>query len=87
MRSLFVAIQPTLIFTNRYYIREIDFRGHNSRLLVNNLTNAVALDFDYNEKCLYWSDVTALGSSLKRLCENSTEHEVNGLFNTNIWHV
>ena len=40
-----------------------------------NLTNAVALDYDWQEQCLYWSDVTEYGSSLKRLCGNDTAQE------------
>lgn len=60
-------VEAKLIFANRYYIREMDLSGHMT-LLVHNLTNAVGLDFDWKEKCLYWSDVTALGSSIKRKC-------------------
>ena len=63
-----------LSFSNRYYIRQINTKGHDNKLLIRNLTNAVALDFDWAQRCIYWSDVTALGSSIKRLCEiNSNE--------------
>ncbi|KDR21144.1 hypothetical protein L798_04073, partial [Zootermopsis nevadensis] len=61
------SIDPSLIFTNRYYIRELDLNGR-STLRAHNLTNAVALDYDWAEQCIYWSDVTALGSSIKRFC-------------------
>ncbi|CAH0551681.1 unnamed protein product [Brassicogethes aeneus] len=57
-----------LILANRYYIREIDLLGH-STLLAHNLTNAVALDYDWASQCIYWSDVTQLGSSIKRICD------------------
>lgn len=40
-----------------------------------NLTNAVALDYDWQEQCLYWSDVTEYGSSLRRLCGNDTNQD------------
>ncbi|XP_068084350.1 prolow-density lipoprotein receptor-related protein 1 [Anabrus simplex] len=63
-------VEPKLIFSNRYYIRQLDLAGHAS-LLVYNLTSAVALDFDLQENCYYWSDVTILGSSLKRICGGS----------------
>ncbi|XP_044727187.1 prolow-density lipoprotein receptor-related protein 1 isoform X2 [Chrysoperla carnea] len=59
-------VQATLIFTNRYYIRELDLVG-NVQLLAHNLTNAVALDFDWEDSYIYWSDVTALGSSIRRM--------------------
>ncbi|CAM5999847.1 unnamed protein product, partial [Sphagnum balticum] len=63
-----------IIFTNRYYIRQVDPHGHDTKLIVRNLTNAVALDFDWQEKCLYWSDVTPLGSSIKRICNFSSNN-------------
>lgn len=64
---MFPDIKPTIIFTNRYYIRRQPLApGELNSLLVHNLTNAVALDFDWRGGCLYWSDVTRLGSSIKR---------------------
>lgn len=65
------AVQPKLIFTNRYLIREMNVNGTNSRLLVANLTNAVGLDYDISENCIYWSDVTHISSSIKKMCNNS----------------
>lgn len=53
----------------------MDLSGQTT-LLVHNLTNAVGLDFDWKEKCLYWSDVTALGSSIKRKCEGQHSNEI-----------
>ncbi|KAI8432506.1 hypothetical protein MSG28_013507 [Choristoneura fumiferana] len=59
----------SLIFTNRYYIRRVSLdEAHASSLLIHNLTNAVALDMEWERRCLYWSDVTRLGSSIKRAC-------------------
>ncbi|KAJ6647666.1 Prolow-density lipoprotein receptor-related protein 1, partial [Pseudolycoriella hygida] len=57
------------IFTNRYYIREVNEDGSNS-LLVHNLSNAVALDYDYDTKCYYWSDVTSVKSKIQSWCPN-----------------
>ncbi|XP_054274081.1 low-density lipoprotein receptor-related protein 1-like [Macrosteles quadrilineatus] len=68
------AVQPKLIFSNKYYIRELEMNGHTT-LLANNLTNAVAVDFDWQEQCIYWSDVTALSSSIKRFCHNDTSYQ------------
>ena len=65
------AVKPSLIFTNRYVIREMNVDGTNSRPLVANLTNAVGLDYDIKENCIYWSDVTHLSSSIKKMCNNS----------------
>ncbi|XP_063218358.1 prolow-density lipoprotein receptor-related protein 1 [Bacillus rossius redtenbacheri] len=71
------GVEPKLIVTNRYYIRELSLNGHSS-LLVHNLTNAVALDYDWLHRCIYWTDVTTLGSSIKRMCmgRGNITHEV-----------
>lgn len=63
-----------LIFSNRYYLREVGLNGVPS-LIAHNLSNAVALDYDWDSKCYFWSDVTAQISKIKRLClaNNKTE--------------
>ncbi|KAG0716890.1 Low-density lipoprotein receptor-related protein 1 [Chionoecetes opilio] len=63
--------KPKLIFTNRHVIREMNVDGNNSRPLVANLTNAVGLDYDIQENCIYWSDVTHISSSIKKMCNGS----------------
>lgn len=71
-------VNASLIFTNRYYIRRTALVGERgpgageaaTTLLVHNLTNAVALDALWARGCLLWSDVTRLGSSIKRLCRD-----------------
>ncbi|KAF5306597.1 hypothetical protein FQR65_LT18530 [Abscondita terminalis] len=72
------TIPPKLILANRYYIREVDLDGH-STLLAHNLTNAVALDYEWNSKCIFWSDVTAFGSSIKRLCDSTNSNATQDL--------
>lgn len=44
-----------------------------SSILIHKLTNAVALDYEWKSQCLFWSDVAASGSSIKKQClgENS----------------
>lgn len=62
-----------LVFSNRYYIRELDLSGR-MNLLIHNLSNAVALDYDWESQCYFWSDVTSQVSSIKKYCikENKT---------------
>ena len=57
-----------LVFANRYYIRQVNLTSRLASVRAHNVTNAVALDYDWQDQCLYWSDVTEYGSSLKRLC-------------------
>ncbi|XP_048001348.1 prolow-density lipoprotein receptor-related protein 1 [Leguminivora glycinivorella] len=71
----------SLIFTNRYYIRRVTLdESHTSSLLIHDLTNAVALDMEWEKRCLYWSDVARLGSSIKRACsepgQNSSRYQL-----------
>ncbi|ETE71786.1 Low-density lipoprotein receptor-related protein 1, partial [Ophiophagus hannah] len=49
--------EPFLIFANRYYLRKLSLDGSNYTLLKQGLNNAVALDFDYREQMIYWTDV------------------------------
>ncbi|KAF7273554.1 hypothetical protein GWI33_013751, partial [Rhynchophorus ferrugineus] len=60
--------KTTLLVANRYYIREIDLNGF-ATIRAHNLTNAVGLDYDWLSQCIYWSDVSQLGSTIKRLCD------------------
>lgn len=56
-----------ILFSNQYYIRMVDFENQEA-IVAQNLSNAVALDYDFANSCLYYSDVTAFGSSIKRIC-------------------
>lgn len=63
-----------LIFSNRYYLREVSLNGVET-LIAHNLSNAVALDYDWETKCYYWSDVSAQVSKIKRLCQHDNKTE------------
>ena len=56
-----------MLFSNRYYIQLAALNG-TSDVLVHNQSNAVAVDFDWESKCVFWSDVTSRGSSLRKVC-------------------
>lgn len=71
-------VAPKIIIANRYYIRQVDLTGH-STLLVHNLTNAVALDYDWNTKCYFWSDITSSGSKIRKLCGNISNGTITTL--------
>ncbi len=75
-----------ILFSNRYYIRAVDFHG-NTELLIHNLSNAVALDFDWNEKYVYYSDVTSVKSEIARIKLDdkfSANHEKEVLHHQNL---
>lgn len=57
---------PKIIFSNRFYIRSVSLDGH-ADLLLHNLSNAVAIDFDWSRKFIYFSDVTVLKSEIIRM--------------------
>ena len=47
--------------------------------MVSNLQNAVALDFDWSQQMIYWSDVTSAGSNISRMTIDGKRKEVNKL--------
>ena len=65
----FSVPKPVVLISNRYYIRIITLEGlpRQESLLVENLTNAVALDYDWAERKLYWSDTTSTQSRIMRM--------------------
>ncbi|KAG8510408.1 Low-density lipoprotein receptor-related protein 2 [Galemys pyrenaicus] len=67
-------IQPYLIFSNRYYLRNLSTDGQFYSLILQGLSNAVALDFDRVEKRLYWIDIEK--KIIERIFLNNTNKEV-----------
>ncbi|KAF7269177.1 hypothetical protein GWI33_017770 [Rhynchophorus ferrugineus] len=53
------STQPWLVFTNKYYIRNMSVDASVYNLVHQDLMNVVALDFDYMEQKMYFCDVTA----------------------------
>ena len=51
--------EPSLIFTNKYYIRNISTSGQMMSLMHQNLKNVVSMDYDYTEQMIYFADVGA----------------------------
>jgi low density lipoprotein-related protein 2 len=52
-------IRPWLVFTNKYYVRNISLDASQYSLIHQDLMNVVALDFDYKEGHMYFCDVSA----------------------------
>ncbi|XP_058520574.1 low-density lipoprotein receptor-related protein 2 [Ochotona princeps] len=67
-------IEPYLIFSNRYYLRNLTTDGHLYSLILQGLGNVVALDFDRVEKRLYWVDIHR--QVIERMFLNKTNREV-----------
>ncbi|XP_048809593.1 low-density lipoprotein receptor-related protein 2 isoform X5 [Lagopus muta] len=66
-------ISPYLIFSNRYYLRNLTADGQSYSLILQGLRNVVALDFDRVEKRLYWIDVGR--KVIERMFLNGTNKE------------
>lgn len=66
-------IKPLLLFSNRFVIRQTNLMGGDLTQRVSHLTNAVALDFDWSNRCIYWSNITPVGSAIKRLCSKKND--------------
>ena len=82
-RSCNLVPKPVVLISNRYYIRNITLVDipRQESLIVQNLTNAVALDFDWQERKLYWSDTTSTQSRIMRMNDDGsfTSREVSVL--------
>uniref|UniRef100_H2LL78 Low density lipoprotein receptor-related protein 2b n=1 Tax=Oryzias latipes TaxID=8090 RepID=H2LL78_ORYLA len=50
------GVAPYLLYSNRYYIRNLTIDGSQLSIVLQGLTNVVALDYDHSEKRLYWLD-------------------------------
>lgn len=70
------SVQPSLLVTNRYYIRNISTDGLRTENIATNLSNAVALDYDWLEQKIYWTDVTSMGSVIGRMDFSGSNREV-----------
>ena len=68
--------EPSILIANQYYIRNVSIHGGKIMVIKLNLTNAVALDFDWVERRIYWSDVTSSVSKIMRMYENGTDTQV-----------
>lgn len=73
-------ITPYLIFSNRYYLRKLTVDGQSYSLILQGLSNVVALDFDRVEERLYWLDVGR--RVIERMFLNGTNKET--IINTDI---
>ncbi|XP_041779439.1 low-density lipoprotein receptor-related protein 2 [Anopheles merus] len=51
--------KPWLIFSNKYYVRNMSTDGHQYNLIHQDLMNVVAIDFDMQQHEMYFCDVTA----------------------------
>lgn len=80
------AEQPWLIFTNKYYVRNMSLDGSLYNLMHQDLMNVVAIDFDYKENRMYFADVSAktifrskIGDEAASTKEPVIRHDSHGL--------
>lgn len=73
--SSIVSAVPRLMFSNRKDIRIlISTNGTlNETIVFSGLEDAIALDFDYQEKIVFWTDVSSQKIQSARLSANKTE--------------
>ncbi|CAB1328475.1 unnamed protein product, partial [Coregonus sp. 'balchen'] len=67
-------ITPYLIFSNRYYLRNLSTDGEAYSLILQGLTSVVAMDFDRVDKRFYWIDVSR--RVIERMFYNGSNREV-----------
>lgn len=80
-----------LLFANRIDIRQVLPHRSEYTLLLNNLENAIALDFHHSQELVFWSDVTLdrimkanlNGSNVEEVVSTGLESPGGGLWVTN----
>lgn len=79
-------IKPWLIFSNKYYVRNMSVDASVYSLVHQDLLNVVALDFDYVEQYMYFCDVTAktiyrakFGTTVKEPVIRHDSHGLEGI--------
>lgn len=70
-----VEAAATLLLTNRVDIRQVNLNNGRSRTVLKGLQNAVALDFNWREGAIYWSDYS-MHVIKKATINGSLEHDV-----------
>ncbi|XP_048838951.1 low-density lipoprotein receptor-related protein 1 isoform X2 [Brienomyrus brachyistius] len=70
------AEEPFLIFVDRHYLRKFNLNGFNYTLIKQDLDNAVALDFHYEQQMVYWIDVSSHGSTIQRMHFSGSDVQV-----------
>ncbi|KAK7925155.1 hypothetical protein WMY93_007465 [Mugilogobius chulae] len=76
--------EPVLLFANRIDIRQVLPHRSEYTMLLNNLENAIALDFHHDHELVFWSDVTAdrimkaklNGSNVEEVCRLDSRAQV-----------
>ena len=76
-------VEPWVLFTNKYYLRNMSTDATHYNLVIKNLRNVVALDYDYEQNDIYFCDVSAkkifkskVGSEVRT---DIIRHDSNGL--------
>jgi uncharacterized protein YwqG len=54
----------------------MSFSG-DQRIIINDTENAVAIDYDYQNMTIYWTDITSTNSWIKRLDLRNKHNKVN----------
>ncbi|OQV21780.1 Prolow-density lipoprotein receptor-related protein 1 [Hypsibius exemplaris] len=77
-------VQPVLLYSNKHFIRNVSFKGDQRFLVRGNLSNAVALDFEWSSQCLFYSDVTPSASSINKWCLHEPANHVEILHSATV---
>ncbi|VDI33223.1 low-density lipoprotein receptor-related protein 1 (alpha-2-macroglobulin receptor) [Mytilus galloprovincialis] len=71
--------RPFLIVANRNQILNMSFSGSYQKIIVSDTENAVAVDYDFRSKTIYWTDITSKNSWIRRLDLSSDDNEIETL--------
>ena len=70
------AIEPFIIFGNKYYIRRVNTDGTGFASLSSQHTYTHVLDYDYKNRVIYFADAPSLKQTIKRMNFDGSGKEV-----------
>ncbi|ESN93588.1 hypothetical protein HELRODRAFT_180677 [Helobdella robusta] len=66
------SIEPMILASHKVSIHLKSINAASDRIILDNLVNAIALDYDWSEQFVYWSDISTQGSNISRIRVNGT---------------
>ena len=73
-------MQPLILVSSRHYLWQYTTAGRPKGAILTNLTNGVAVDFDWMTNSVFWSDVAMNSAQIGRIAINGTlgTYQVHG---------
>jgi hypothetical protein len=76
--------EPTLLFANRHDLRQLHLYTGRYRLVIDGMRSAIAIDYDYHNKAVLWTDISSENISRVVLDESGMPQKTEVLISTDV---